>query len=337
MRIAIVNDMPLAVETLRRAVEESGEHHVVWTAGNGAEAVERCAQDLPDLVLMDLVMPVMDGVEATRRIMASTPCPILVVTASVSDATAKVFKALGAGAQDAVSAPVLGAGGQVVANETFLRKIRMLERLLGFWKGGPAKASPRPSGEVTVSPPLVAIGASTGGPGALATILAGLPATFSAAVAIVQHINPEFAPGLVEWLARHARMEVRLAVHGERVRPGVVTVARGHAHMAVGQDGSLRYEDEPRQAVYRPSVDVFFRSLAERWQGRVCGVLLTGMGRDGAAGLLALRERGHLTLAQDRATSAMYQMPKAAVEWNAASEVLAVQAIAPELLRWSAG
>jgi two-component system response regulator WspF len=332
MNIAIVNDMPLAVEALRRAVALRPEHRVVWVAGNGADAVDRCAQQQPDLVLMDLLMPVMDGVQATREIMSSTPCAILVVTASVDANSARVFEAMGYGALDAVSTPVLGVGDLHATAAPLLTKIDTISKLIGEETRPSTLAShaTRP-GSVSSRPALIAIGASAGGPAALATVLANLPTDFPAAVVIVQHVDKEFAAGMALWLDQHSALPVRVAEEGDRPLAGAVLLAGTNGHLRFKTSERLGYTREPLDQVYRPSVNVFFESASALWTGDLVGVLLTGMGRDGASGLKALRDKGHHTIAQDQATCAVYGMPKAAAALNAAVEILPIERVAPAL------
>ncbi|MBL6751293.1 MAG: chemotaxis response regulator protein-glutamate methylesterase [Nevskia sp.] len=333
MRIGIVNDLPMAVEALRRAVAANPGNQVVWVAHDGAEAVELCARRTPDLVLMDLIMPGMDGVEATRRIMAATPCAILIVTASVGANTSRVYEAMGWGALDAVDTPTLGRGDPRETAAPLLRKIVTIGKLIGVGgtqvEAGDASAAPAPDARQQW---LVAIGASAGGPAAAAQVLAGLPADFPAAVAIVQHVDEKFAAGMAQWLGEQSRLPVRVACEGDAPVPGTVLLAGTADHLCLKSAERFGYVAEPRESLYRPSVDVFFHSVGRRWPGRAIGVLLTGMGRDGAAGLKALREKGHFTLAQDRATCAVYGMPKAAVEMAAAVEVLPLGRIAQRLV-----
>jgi two-component system response regulator WspF len=178
---------------------------------------------------------------------------------------------------------------------------------------------------------LVAVGASAGGPAALATILAALPADFPAAMIIVQHVDPQFADGLASWLGGQTPLRVRLAEDGDRPQAGIVLLAGRENHLVFQGPNQLGYVNEPQDCSYRPSVDVFFNSAVRYWRGTLTGVLLTGMGRDGAEGLKALRDRGHLTLAQDEATSAVYGMPRAAAELKAAKEILGLDKIAARL------
>lgn len=332
MRIAIVNDMKMAVEALRRTVMSVPGYEVAWVAENGVEAVKHCAADVPDLVLMDLIMPQMDGLEATRQIMAKSPCAILVVTASVTQHASLVFQTMGAGALDAVSTPTIGLDAKGHGQEEFLRKIRTIGRLLDATRRNvPVKlietARVGKSGNW-----LIAIGASTGGPAAVANILSKLPADIQASVIVVQHVDAQFAPGLAEWLNQQSVLPVRLAREGDRIENGRVLVAGTNEHLIVKQDRTLGYIHEPAANPYRPSVDVFFESMLNNWPGRSVAALLTGMGRDGAEGLLRLRKSGVFTIAQSAETCAVYGMPKAAAELKAADKIMPIDRIAETIL-----
>ena len=339
MRIAIVNDMLLAVEAIRRLLTGTGGHEIAWVARGGEEAVERCARDRPDLILMDLIMEGMDGVEATRRIMARTPCAIVVVTANVDDHSAKVFEAMGAGALDAVNTPVLGKTGHPDGQDALLAKVETIRRLLAPdpWQRSPVAVEAGPGASGSRSETLVALGASAGGPGALAKVLSGLPPDFEAAVVIVQHVDAQFASGLASWLGTHTRLPVRLVEEGDAPRAGTVLLAGRDHHLVFSSPAKLGYARAAAGCAYRPSVDMFFKSIAEQWKGNAVGVLLTGMGRDGAAGLLAMRRHGFHTMTQDEATSAVFGMPKAAAELQAATEILALDKIASRLVNIVAG
>jgi two-component system response regulator WspF len=182
--------------------------------------------------------------------------------------------------------------------------------------------------------PLVAIGASAGGPSALATIVRDLPRNFSAAIVIVQHIDVEFAISMATWLQQDCRLPVRVARHRERPEPGTILVAATNDHLVCRDSQTLGYVEEPQNCHYKPSIDVFFDSVASHWRGSVAAALLTGMGRDGAKGLKSLRDSGALTIAQDAKSSVVYGMPKAAAELNAAVEVLPLERIAFRLVNW---
>lgn len=332
MRIGLVNDLPLAVQAVRQVLSNSSEHELAWVAYDGLEAVTRCAQDTPDLVLMDLIMPNMDGVEATRRIMTRNPCPIVIVTADVSDNSSKVFEAMGAGALDAVNTPVLEYPGAAKSARALLAKIDTIGRLVGHGTAKGISPLPFESGSNGHTPDcLVAVGASAGGPAALAAILGGLSPTFPASLVIVQHVDAQFAQGLATWLNHHTPLQVTLAQEGMRPQAGSVLLAAGDYHLVLKPSGQLGYTSHPVNCGYRPSIDAFFQSLDQFWPGKVIGLLLTGMGRDGAEGLRVLRSHGHHTLAQDQASSAVYGMPKAAADLGAATEILPLESIGPRL------
>jgi two-component system response regulator WspF len=346
MRVAIVNDLRLAVEALKRTLAQVPGCEVAWTAADGKEAVERCAKDRPDLILMDIVMPVMDGVEATRRIMQQSPCPILVVTATVEGNLERVYNALGAGALDAVQGPTFGEGGTLDGAQAVVRRIRTLQRLTSNGHAAAAAvrmavpapvvelvapAPPRPPGVRAAASPILALGASTGGPEALVKVLQGFSKGFRPAVVIVQHLDSEFVPGFCTWMAAQTGRTVRAAAQGDRPAPGLVLVACSADHLALGPDQSLRYTPDPVDQPYRPSVDVFFASLARFAPQPGVAALLTGMGKDGGEGLLALRQAGWGTFAQDEATSVVYGMPRAARDLGAAQEILPVTGLAAAL------
>jgi chemotaxis response regulator CheB len=276
-------------------------------------------------------MPAMDGVEATRRIMASTPCPILIVTASVGANSRRAFEAMGHGALDAVDTPAIGSADRQQTVARLLAKIETVGRMLDHKRpfhhvDAPSRARRAGSDRV------IAIGASAGGPAALATVLRGLPRDFPAAIVIVQHVDEQFASGMAAWLDQQAALTVRVAAEGERLARGTVLLAGGSTHLVFKSADRVGYEREPSEYSYCPSVDVLFQSVSHHWPGEVVGVLLTGMGRDGAVGLRALRNQGHHTIAQDEASSAVYGMPKAAAKLQAAVEILPVDRIASRLM-----
>lgn len=324
MRIAIVNDSPLAVEALRRVLDRA-HHTIAWVARDGDEALARCKEDRPDVLLMDLRMPKMNGAVATRRIMAEAPTAILVVTATVTGHFAEVYEAMGAGALDAVNTPVLGPKGDMAGDHALLDKIATIGKLVGLRPGG--KVAPPPvqiDSPIWTLPPLVALGASTGGPQALSEVMARFPRGMEAAVVIVQHVDPEFAEGLAAWLHERSGFPTALARPGSRPEAGRALIAATNDHLVLGPDRALSYTPNPRRQLFRPSVDVFFQSAAKFWPRPSIAAVLTGMGRDGAAGLLLLRQAGWTTIAQDEATSVVFGMPKAAAELDAASEILPI-------------
>jgi two-component system, chemotaxis family, response regulator WspF len=333
MRIAIVNRARSAVDAIRKVIVSTGEHQVAWVAFDGALAVRSCARDKPDLILMGLVMPGMDGVEATRRIMARTPCSIVVVTGSVKDNSSKIFEAMGAGALDVANTPVLDRPNASKCAAALLAKIDTIRKFAGIGKvGRSSRALPPPAHrDGSYVPCLVAIGASAGGPTALAAILAGLPSAFPAPIVVIQHVDTQFAQGLADWLGGQCRLRVRLAKDGDRPQPGTVLLAGCGQHLVLSNPLRLTYSRHPADSSYLPSIDVFLESVDQYWRGAVVGVLLTGMGCDGARGLSALHRHGHHTIAQDQGSSAVYGMPKAAAELRAVTEILPLERIGPRL------
>lgn len=330
MRIGIVNDLAMAVEVIKRIVVRAG-FEVAWVAFNGEEAVAKCCLDVPDLVLIDLTMPVMDGAEVTRRIMKRCPCSILVVTPSIESNAEKVFEAMGAGALDVVTTPDLEDDGKFGGAKDLISKILLIRRLHGVEKGKDIKLI---TSFYADTPKLLAIGSSTGGPTALATLLGALPADFPAAVVIIQHVDESFSENLANWLNGQTKLEVSLAKKGDVLKAGKILLAPGNRNMFLGADRRVCLTDGPGDSLYVPSVDVFFKSLCSA--GLPAGsaaVLLTGMGADGAKGLLELREKDWFTVAQDKESSIVWGMPGAAVKMGAARQVSSIDNMAQLLIR----
>ena len=325
MKIAIANDVAMAAEALRRVIAATSEHQVVWIARTGLDAVRMCAENRPDLVLMDLNMPGLDGVEATRQIMAASPCAILIVTGQPQDNVSQVFRALGAGALDVTATPIMagGTGG----DSALLAKIKTIGKLVRAAR--PDAGAPERGDAVRH---LLAIGASTGGPLAVSHILAGWTPPPGTSVVVVQHIDANFAGHFSKWLGDQLSMPVKVVEDGDALAPGCVQIARTNDHLVLSARHRLHYAQEPRDYPYRPSVDVFFECVARHWEGEATGILLTGMGRDGAHGLLSMRAAGKTTITQDQASSAVYGMPRAAVDLDAAQQILSLDQIA-RLLR----
>ena len=331
MRIAIVNDVKMVVELLRRIIAGIPGCEIAWTAADGVEAVNKCADDTPDLVVMDLFMPRMNGVEATRQIMKASPCAILIVTATVEGNSSNVFDALGEGALDAVNTPEDNPGGEYA----FVRKISMLKKLIGTnmaYTRRTVRDSDRLYTQAATPPLLVAIGASTGGPKAVADLLTAIPPDLNIMFTVIQHIDKQFVKGLALWLKSSCRLEVRIAVPGDTPKRGQILLAGTNDHMIMMPNGHIDYTVAPETNPFRPSVDVFFGSLAEHWNAKGIAVLLTGIGRDGAEGMLKLRRAGWHTIAQNRESCVVYGMPKAAVELNAATEILPPSAIGQKII-----
>jgi two-component system, chemotaxis family, response regulator WspF len=322
MRLGIVGGAAV-VDTIKGALAIRSEHHVAWVAGTESELRAHLAAEMPDLVVLSLETPALDSLEATRWLVKDMAAAVLVAASGQVD-PARAFAAIGQGALDAVSLPDHGV--EAVA-DALLPKMASIAR----WIGKGAAASPGPSGPAAQADRLIAIGASAGGPAALSVVLGGLPRSLTASIVVVQHLGEDFTLGVAEWLQRGTPLDVRVARENDRPSPGTVLVAGGNNHLVFRTGGRLGYTAEPKDKVYRPSVDVFFDSVCRLWKGPVVGVLLTGMGRDGAQGLRALRAQGHHTIAQDEATCAVYGMPKAAAALNAAVDILPLDRIARRL------
>jgi two-component system response regulator WspF len=313
MRIAIAQHQAPILDALRRHVEQEPGLSLMWTALTGEDAVRQCQAMRPDLLLVDLSLPDLKGAEVTRRVMAAAPCPIL-ITCHSSEVVASnaPYEALAAGALDAVAIP-LSAG--VPGMTQLRRKLGQLCRILP----GTADEPFAPTVRQRLS--LLAIGASTGGPAVIAGLLHALKAPLCVPCVIIQHINPEFAPGMAHWLQTETGHRVSLAVGGEAPQPGVVYMSGGPGHLALSMEGRLVYRREPADYPYQPSIDEFFLSACV-WPQAGLALLLTGMGRDGARGLGALREQGWTTMAQAPSSCAVHGMPQAAIEAGAAQHVL---------------
>ncbi|MBI5411314.1 MAG: chemotaxis-specific protein-glutamate methyltransferase CheB [Nitrospirae bacterium] len=339
IKVLVVEDSPVTREYLVALLEEDPRFQVVGTARNGLEAVEQAERLAPDVILMDVHMPLMNGYEATCRIMELVPTPIVMVSASIShDETAMAFEALKAGALTLLDKP----GGpdhpdsaetvrQILETVKLMAEVKVVRRWPQRSRRPLRQAQGRPEAPAVISGRpirLVAIGASTGGPQALAEILRGLPANLAAPILIVQHIAPGFTVGLVEWLGQATPLTVKLAEPDELARPGAVYVAPVGAQMGMAKDGRISLQQAPPEEGFCPSASYLLRSVAEGYGRSAIGVLLTGMGRDGATGLKRLREAGGITIVQDEESSVIFGMPAEAIRLRAAEHVLAPAQIA---------
>ncbi len=339
MRVAIVNDMSLAIEALKRLILTNSEYKIAWTAANGEAAIRNCLADRPDVILMDLVMPGISGAEATREIMKKSPCAILVVTATVAGNFKLVNEAMGYGAYDAVETPS-NNGNSDSASRLMAKLVnveRINQRLQRNTTTAPASLTKPafipPGGSYSLSnlPPVVAMGASTGGPAALEMILSQLKPTFPAAILVAQHIGEQFAACLVQWLTSRCKILIRTAEPGNRPEPSIVYIAATSNHLILASDGTLQYSPHPIDNPYRPSVDALFNSIADAGCKPCVAVLLTGIGNDGARGLLRLRQTRWHTIAQEETSCVVYGMPQAAAKLGAASQILPLKEIACNL------
>ncbi len=328
MRTAIASNRLGMVDALCGVLGSTPEHALAWVAGTGAKTLAKCASDLPDLLLLDLDVPGAGETDALCGIIRKCGCAVLLITGTKGNTKSRVFEAMGCGALDA--AAFSGDGDQRDIDD-LLVKIATIARLIGK-QSGPAYAKSLDTRGEKV-PPLVAIGASTGGPKAVAQVLAGLPADFPAAVVVIQHVDPDFTQGLSDWLGKMSSLAVSLARQGDRPEPGKVLVAGAYQHLIITSDRKLAYTDEPEDSPYCPSVDAFFLSAEKNWfPNHSVAVLLTGMGKDGAHGLSRLQRAGWATIAQDEETSVVFGMPKAAIELKAAGKILPLSHIPAAIL-----
>lgn len=331
--------------TVRRHIVEtlSGreDFEVVGEASDGAEVIALCASKRPNVITMDMMMPVMSGLAATEYIMAHCPTPILIVSASINRGEAfKTYDALAAGAVDVMEKPTQACDPEGWAEELLSRlrivaKIKVITHVRGRPSARSAEGARRRSveGRPHERPRLVALGASTGGPGAVLTILRSLPESFAPPILVVLHIAPAFGGSLAAWLDAQVSFKVRLATDGvllPKLGSGAVLIAPPDRHLILS-GGRLRLDDGPERHACRPSVDALFESIADQVGASAVAGLLTGMGRDGAQGLARIRAAGGRTVAQDRASSVVFGMPGEAVRIGAAERVLSLDRIAPYL------
>jgi len=333
IRVLVVEDSPTVSEFLLQILCSDPAIEVVGTAETGEEALEAVERFRPDIITMDIHMPRMNGFDATRRIMETHPTPIVIVSgAADATDTAKAFRAIESGALAVLSKPAgQGHPEHEQTKADLVRTVKLMSevKVVRRWpRYRPPEEGPETSLckgirlQATQSQPrIVAIGASTGGPPVLQTILAALPKNFPIPVLIVQHIAAGFTQGLVEWLAQSSSLPVHLPAHGQVVLPGHVYVAPDGLHMAVGADHVQLRSDGP-EAGLRPSVACLFRSVAKAYGPSAVGVLLTGMGKDGAWELKLMKEQGAMTIAQDRETSVVHGMPGEAIRLGGATYVL---------------
>jgi two-component system chemotaxis response regulator CheB len=330
IRVVIAEDSPTTAQYIKSILESSGDFEVLTVARDGEEAVSATREMKPSVVLMDINMPRMNGFEATRTIMENTPVPIVIFSASWNpEDVDKTFRAMEAGALAVLEKP---SGPNSPGADRMIAELVETVRLMSDvpvvrrWnrrseESRVARPVLQTKGAPRVPSEIVAIGASTGGPPVLHEILSALPATFAAPVLVVQHISVGFIAGMVEWLDRSCALTVQVARHHEPVLPGRVYFAPDRLHMGVGRGGRIVLSDTPPVNGVRPSISHLFQSVAGEYGKRSAGVLLTGMGRDGARELALIKDCGGVTVVQDRESSVVYGMPGEAVKIGAAGLV----------------
>lgn len=350
IRVLLVEDSPVATMILKRIIGSAPDMEVVGTARNGVEGLKLIPELNPHVVCTDLHMPKMDGLELTHAIMAQYPRPILVISASVQeDDPQNVFKLLEAGALEVFPKPRVGLSQEYEALQNELvRKIKILSGVKVFRRkrkgASPTPVPPKAATTAPTTPPpsvithhaggikAVVIGSSTGGPQALHAILQHLPSAFPVPIICVQHISLGFLSGLVDWLNNHCSLQVQIAQEKEYPRAGVVYFPPENHHLRLDRQGRFVFDQTPQVTGHRPSVTVMFEAAAGYYRGQMLGILLTGMGRDGAQGLQTIRQAGGMTIAQDQATSIVFGMPKEAIALGAAQYVLPLPEIPAKIL-----
>ena len=339
VRVLVVDDSPVVRAILKGMLESEPGLQVVGDAKDGEEAIQLTCRLRPDVVTMDIRMPRVNGLEATRQIMRACPTPIVVVASSVYEADLNIaFNAVEAGALTVVEKPKgLSATDYDAVRDQLVTTVRLMSdvQVVALWSAEQtapaappaARADTRPTGHVE----LIAIGASTGGPGVLHQILKALPADFAIPVVIVQHITLGFGQGFARWLDSVTSLQVAVAADGEGLRPGRILVAPDDAHLTVTPGGQVRLEHSEPVSGRRPSATRLFESVAQSYGRAAVGIVLTGMGDDGADGLEALRQAGGRVIAQSEASCVVYGMPKVAIERGIVEQVLGPDEIASVL------
>lgn len=339
IRLLIAEDSAVCRELLVTIFQNAAGIQVVGTARDGAEAVRLVNRLKPDIVTMDIYMPVMDGYEATRQIMAQMPCPIVMVSHKMTpDANELTFNALQAGALAILPKPTAQDSVQMQAE--LVEKVKLMADVKVVKRPLPSSLPVVVPGTAPLrlvdSPPLplnvIALAASTGGPGALAAILSRLPAHFPVPIVIVQHVAVGFGSDLSAWLNKQTPLRVRIGQVADGLCPGEVLLAPDNYHMQVNEFGYISLRKAAVQDRYCPSADDLFQSVAAVYGDTAVGIILTGMGDDGVQGLQALHQAGAMTIAQDEATSIVFGMPGRAVEAGAVTLTQPIDEIARTIL-----
>lgn len=342
IKVLVADDSQVARMLLVHLLESDPQIRVVGTVADGQSALDFVNENKPDVVLMDIHMPRMDGFEATRRIMETQPVPIIICSATTNPREVAItFRLMEAGAVACVEKPVAREHAnfeQLVADLLQAVKLMSEVKVVRRWPRSrltPAAAPvahPAELKSASAEIRVIGIGASTGGPPLLQAILASLPKDFSVPILIVQHIAHGFLPGLAEWLNQTTGLQVHVAAYGACPLPGHVYLAPDDFHLGIGTGGRILLTKEKPENGLRPAVSYLFRSLAEVYGPNALGVLLSGMGRDGAAELKLMKDSGAITIAQDQESSIVHGMPGVAIELGGATYVLAADKISDALL-----
>ena len=336
IRVMIVDDSGFARDIISAILSSDPEIDIVGTAVDGQDALDKVMELHPDLITMDIVMPNMDGLEAIEHIMAFSPTPILVVT-SQQDAHI-AFKALNKGALEVVEKPSFEKLDRGQNKEDFISKVKLLAKVKVITHlSGRRVTRPRP---VVTEPvetqklKIVGIASSTGGPKVLAKILSLMPGDLPICILLVQHIAEGFSQSLVDWLDGVSPFNVKLAKDGDQISAGYAYIAPTGTHLEVHQRGVLSLTNDPPEEGQRPSANVLLRSLAKIYKNQTLGVILTGMGHDGAAGIKEMKKAGARTIAQNEESCVVFGMPKVAIEMGVIDKVMSIDEIADEIIKF---
>lgn len=354
MRVLIVDDSAFMRRVIKQMLEDSGEIEVVGTARDGAEGIEMALSLKPDVITMDVEMPKLNGLEATEKIMEEMPTPIIMVSSLTVEGAKATFEALDKGAADFISknlttsaldlmkvqGELVGKVKAIAKRKHYFTSLRTASRPEPVHVAAHAPTAPYPApvkrGFATQKMAFVAIGASTGGPRALQEVLSNLPEGLSTPFLVAVHMPKAFTGAFAERLNDICKLPVKEAENGEKVRSGQVFLCPGGVQTKIRRKGLMDFyihiDDEPKGALYKPSVDVCMTSVAECYPGRSMGVILTGMGHDGREGMRLIKDKGGKTLAQDESTCTVYGMPKAVIDAGLADKVAPLDKIAAEIV-----
>jgi len=340
IKVLVVDDSPVVREFLVHILSSDPVITVIGTAGDGEEALDSVRRQRPDVITMDIHMPKMNGLDATRLIMETDPTPIVIVSGTEDPSeVATTFNAMDAGALAVLRRPAgIGHPDHEAMAQDMIQTVKLMSevKVIRRWPRKRPASSPPRSGKVGLAREsarirVVAMGASTGGPPALETILAALSKDFPVPILIVQHMAPGFIKGFARWLATSTGLPVHVATHGESLLPGHVYVAPDDHQMKVDREGKIALTKNDPEHGLRPSISYLFRAVAAVYGADAVVGLLTGMGRDGASELRLLKEHGAVTFAQDRDSSVVHGMPGEAIKLDAAMLVLPLEKIAAVL------
>jgi two-component system, chemotaxis family, protein-glutamate methylesterase/glutaminase len=343
IKVLVVDDSPTARTYLTHIINSDPAVRVIDTACNGEEALKALRRERPDVITMDINMPRMNGLEATRRIMEESPVPVIIVTASWDARELQTtFLAIEAGALAAIPKPegidspnYEKSVKELISTIRLMSEIRVVKRWPRKKPRGPSAAGNPEQPRPLIGIQVIAIGASTGGPAVIHTILSKLPESFSIPILIVQHMARGFVAGFADWLGKDSALTVGIAAHGEYMQAGHVYVAPDDFHLGAQRDGQMMLSKDDPESNLRPSVSYLFRSVARSFGGNALGIILTGMGKDGAEELKLMQDNGAVTIAQDKESSVVFGMPGEAVNLKAAAYVLPPDEIAEMLAQLS--